>query len=231
MEKIYFSKKNPLEAVKSKKKEIFHFFNFHDIWWLKKGKLFAKSLSNERDLFFPDGRILSLRLGIKQQKGPTFTKNFLSSEQARNKNHFFIGPGQDEIKKLSKISKISKTRLKFYNPPYLKNIKFPLEEVKKITKLIKKEKPDYVWLGIGCPKQDILADQLYNKTKTKSKKFLCVGAGLDFLLGKKKEAPKIFTILGIEWLYRLITDFHHTKKKAWRSLMGFFKLNNVVGVR
>lgn len=231
MEKIYFSKKNPLEEVKNRKRAIFHFFNLHDIWWLNKSKSFRDSFLDERDYFFPDGRILSLKLGIKQQKGPTFTRNFLLSKNAKNKKHFFIGLEKDHQKKLSEISKIPLKNLKSYNPPYIKDIKFPDEEVEKISKLIKKEKPDYVWIGIGCPKQDILANQLFEKTnKTKPDKFLCVGAGIDFFLGKKKEAPKIFTKLGIEWFYRLITDFNHTKKKAWRHFIALKYLDEV-GVR
>ena len=42
-----------------------------------------------------------------------------------------------------------------------------------------------------------------------------VGAALDFLLEKKKQAPNAVKALGIEWLYRLITDFEHSKKKVF----------------
>jgi UDP-N-acetyl-D-mannosaminuronic acid transferase (WecB/TagA/CpsF family) len=50
---------------------------------------------------------------------------------------------------------------------------------------------------------------------------------MDFFLNKKKHSPKFFTKLGIEWLYRLITDFRITKKKAWRSFVAIKYLGRV----
>ena len=39
-------------------------------------------------------------------------------------------------------------------------------------------------------------------------------------MGKKKESKSIIQRFGLEWLFRLITDFKHSKKKVWKSFLG-----------
>ena len=90
--------------------------------------------------------------------------------------------------------------------------------------LLKKFKPDYVWVCVGSPKQDILANQLFSKFKSN---YITMGAAIDFLLEKKKEAPALFRALALEWLFRLVTDYRTTNKKVWRSLMALKYLNRI----
>ncbi len=216
---IYFTNKRPEEIIN--KKLIFNFFNLHDIWWLANSKGYFEHSSKKANINFPDGRILSLKLNVKQEKGPYFTKRFLKSKEARDKKHFFIGLNEEEAEKISKITGISNKNLNTYNPPFIKGTEFSEEEREKIIKKLKKFGPDLVWVCIGCPKQTILANQLYESYKTN---YFNVGAATDFLLKKKKESPRIFTFLGIEWFYRLVTDFKYSKKKVWRSFLGLLYL-------
>jgi len=89
--------------------------------------------------------------------------------------------------------------------------------MEKISRLIVKSEADYVWVCVGCPKQNILTEELYKKTNTRI--FFNVGSALDFALEKKKNAPKSFQKVGMEWFYRLITDFEHSKKKVLKSFL------------
>lgn len=225
MEKIYFSKKFPEEMIEDSNGEIFYFFNLHNIWWLSHSKDYSRKVLKNNHKIFPDGEILALKLGVKQQRGSSFVRRFLLSDPlSKNKKHFFIGLEKKDALRLSKITKIPLKNISSYNPPYIKEIEFIPSEREKIEKLIKKSKPDYIWVGIGSPKQDILANQLFEKYPCF---YFNVGAGMDFLLRKKKESPKIFSSLGIEWLYRLLTDFKTTKKKAWRSFIALMYLNRI----
>jgi N-acetylglucosaminyldiphosphoundecaprenol N-acetyl-beta-D-mannosaminyltransferase len=79
---------------------------------------------------------------------------------------------------------------------------------------------------VGNPRQEILSFELSKLVK--STKFLSVGAALDFLLGRKKEAPKWVRELYLEWFYRLVTDFRYSWKKVWCSFVGVFFL--LVGI-
>lgn len=64
--------------------------------------------------------------------------------------------------------------------------------------------PKIVWLGFGCPRQELFA--YYAMGKLKGKKVLTVGAAFDFLSEEKKRAPQLFRKFGMEWSYRLCQE-------------------------
>lgn len=51
-----------------------------------------------------------------------------------------------------------------------------------------------------------------------------MGASIDFLLGLQKRAPIIFQRLGLEWLYRLITQPRIRARRIWDAVYHFQKL-------
>jgi len=226
MEKVFFSSGYPEKEIASNKRSIMSFFNLHNIWWMR-DKHHRKVIDRDRFKIFPDGKTLSRLLKIPQQRGPNFTKRFFLSKKAKSTKHFFIGLTEERLKNFSRITGIDSKNVIPYHSDITKNpniLILPESELKKICSLIEKNKPDYVWVGISSPKQEFIASQLFDKAKVKH--FICIGAGLDFLLKKKKEAPVIWQKIGIEWFYRLITDFSHSKQKVWRS---FQALSYIIG--
>jgi N-acetylglucosaminyldiphosphoundecaprenol N-acetyl-beta-D-mannosaminyltransferase len=168
--------------------------------------------------------------GATQYRGTDFTTNFLRSKEASTGRHIFLGATDEDLKNiLNKFPNLDKKDFFCYNPPYIKEIFFENEEIVKIAKLIKKLKIKFVWVCVGSPKQDILANQLFKKTS--AKQFFGIGAAKDFLSGRKKEAPIFFRKAGLEWFYRLITDFKTTKIKAWRSFLALFYFREYVEVQ
>ncbi len=237
-DKIKFQDEN-FSGIKEKiknndfeKKVIFNFLNSNCVYNYKKELLFRKSLQDNetKQINFIDGFIVSLILSLKKFKrvfrmrGPRFTKLFLEdSELNKNKKHFFIGLDEKKKKELLKnTNDIEEKNVFGYNPPYIKGIEFSKEEIKKIANKIDKSKPNYIWICVGSPKQNILASSLYKKIKQESFYVFNVGAALDFKMKTKKEAPKFIQEIGMEWLYRFLTDFKYSRKKVWRSLLGSF---------
>src|SRR3989344_746283 len=215
MEKITFQLKNGKDILtdlgNKKERKIFNFLNLHDIYQWSNEPNFRKSLLSKANINFVDGFLISSILSLKNFKrisrtrGPTFTKEVLSNQNfLKNQKHFFIGIEKEDINSLKRSFPHLK-KVSCYNLPYIKEVKFSREELEKVLKKIKKESPDIIWVGIGSPKQNILSLELFERTNKGH--FMNIGAGLDFFLGKKKEAPKIIQKVGIEWFYRLITDF------------------------
>jgi N-acetylglucosaminyldiphosphoundecaprenol N-acetyl-beta-D-mannosaminyltransferase len=62
---------------------------------------------------------------------------------------------------------------------------------------------------MGTPKQDYLAEELSRLTGITT---VCVGAAFDFISGTKKEAPLFVQKIGMEWLFRLLTE----PKRLWK---------------
>jgi N-acetylglucosaminyldiphosphoundecaprenol N-acetyl-beta-D-mannosaminyltransferase len=64
--------------------------------------------------------------------------------------------------------------------------------------------PDIVLVGLGSPKQELLALRLM--AADTSAVFLGVGASIDFLAGVTRRAPRWMRRHGLEWLHRMLTD-------------------------
>jgi N-acetylglucosaminyldiphosphoundecaprenol N-acetyl-beta-D-mannosaminyltransferase len=61
----------------------------------------------------------------------------------------------------------------------------------------------FVFIGLGCPRQDLFAHHNRNSIKALQ---LCVGAAFDFHAGNKKIAPVWMQKSGLEWIYRLCQE-------------------------
>ncbi|MEM9247683.1 MAG: WecB/TagA/CpsF family glycosyltransferase [Pseudomonadota bacterium] len=61
-----------------------------------------------------------------------------------------------------------------------------------------------VFLALGAPKQEIFAAHLLNAAPRLG--IASVGAGLDFLAGAQRRAPRVVRRAGLEWLWRLLHD-------------------------
>jgi len=235
--KIKFSKKNLKELKKfilknQESKTIFNFLNLYSVYLYQKDKEFRESINcrEENSITLVDGSPISVFLSTKRLRGTDFSKFLINDlDLLKNKNHFFIGLTRRDLDTISNKSLLKRNNLFTYNPPYIKESRFSKEEIKKMVKSINKNKIDCLWIGVGNPKQEILASDLYDEIDVNF--IFNVGAALDFIMGKKKEAPKIVQKLGIEWLYRFITDFKHSHKKVFRSFVGLAYLPKTVEIK
>ena len=60
-----------------------------------------------------------------------------------------------------------------------------------------------VFLAIGSPKQEWIAETIYQKVGAKC---ICVGGAVNMLEGREKIVPLVFQKCGLEWIYRLFTE-------------------------
>lgn len=64
--------------------------------------------------------------------------------------------------------------------------------------------PDIVFVALGCPKQELWMHEYCQQLGVPV--LLGIGAGLDFVCGTAKRAPRIMQQMGLEWLWRLCHD-------------------------
>ncbi len=74
----------------------------------------------------------------------------------------------------------------------------------RIINEMKKGNVDTVLLGMGQPRQELLAEQLF---KAHRATYFCIGGALDVFAGVVSRAPLWVRRLGAEWAYRLLKDF------------------------
>jgi len=81
---------------------------------------------------------------------------------------------------------------------------FTEQEFEEIIKEIRKSKADYVLLGMGQPKQEIVASKL--KRLLPELNFFCVGNFFNFHFRLQRRAPKWVRKLQLEWFFRFLLE-------------------------
>ena len=173
-------------------------------------------LLQKSDLNCPDGMPLvwygRKKTGKDVQRvcGPEFMPAFCAATATMNLRHFFYGGGAGVAAKAAEELQRKNPGMHiagFYSPPFR-----PLtqDEDEEIVRFINAAKPDVVWVGLGCPKQEIWIDEHRNRLKVPV--LLAVGLAIDIIAGTKRRAPRFLRILGLEWLYRLCQE----PRRLWR---------------
>ncbi|MEM7795394.1 MAG: WecB/TagA/CpsF family glycosyltransferase [Cyanobacteria bacterium P01_C01_bin.118] len=78
-------------------------------------------------------------------------------------------------------------------------------------------------VGVGAPKQELWIAK-YRSQMPGVNIFMAVGAALDFEAGNKPRAPQFWSQLGLEWLYRLLSEPRRLWKRYLLDDLPFFKL-------
>lgn len=153
---------------------------------------------------------------IEKYTGPDLFKDYVFKD--KNYTHFFLG-GQRKVldglknELLNKSQNISEKN--FYSPPFLSVDKF---DYKSIGHLINKQNPDFIWIGLGAPKQEIFMSNLLPYIN----RGLMVGVGAAFNfysgLSKFKRAPDFMVNLHLEWLFRAFQEPQRIIKRQLKCL-------------
>jgi N-acetylglucosaminyldiphosphoundecaprenol N-acetyl-beta-D-mannosaminyltransferase len=203
------------------------FSNTHIVTMRRHDPAFAATTASI-DLFVPDGMPLIWCLNRQgaalrdRVYGPTFLRKFLATCPSEF-SHYFLGGSPECGKKLRK-------RLLEKNPQL--NILgsqhgyFTSEEVPSIFKTIIVSRPDFIWIGLGTPKQQELIQRL--KPLLPSSILLAVGFAFDVNAGTKFDAPAWMQRAGLTWAYRLATEPRRLAARylKWNTLFLYYLLKS-----
>lgn len=168
-----------------------------------------KNVQNSGFMALPDGKPLSIvskKRGFKNAErvtGPDLMEEVFKISEARGYTHYFYGSTEDTLSALKVKLNQKYPMLKvagMYSPPFRKLTK---EEDETIVKNINKESPDFIWIGLGAPKQELW---MYEHKDILNGLMVGVGAGFDYHAGNISRAPKWMQRMSLEWLYRLLQD-------------------------
>ena len=177
-----------------------------------------REVQNGSALSLPDGKPLSIVQRYRGYEnagrvpGPDLMPEIFALSEKKGYRHYFYGSKQSTLDALKErlLEKYPKLNIVgMYSPPFR-----PLteEEDQEAVERINAVKPDFVWVGLGAPKQEIWMAEHENRVHGV---MLGVGAGFDFHAGTIKRAPKWMQELCMEWLYRISQD---PKRLLWRYL-------------
>lgn len=187
-----------------------------------------KRIQNSGIMALPDGKPLSIvskRKGFKEAErvtGPDLMEEIFKISEENGYKHFFYGSTQEVLDTLKEklINKYPNLKIEgLYSPPFRKLTE---EEDKKIINLINNTNSDFIWIGLGAPKQETWMYEHKNKVNGL---MIGVGAGFDYHADKIKRAPKWIQRFSLEWLYRLMQDPRRLFKRYIKTNLKFLYLH------
>jgi N-acetylglucosaminyldiphosphoundecaprenol N-acetyl-beta-D-mannosaminyltransferase len=96
-----------------------------------------------------------------------------------------------------------------YSPPFHD---LSTEEDNAIVRQINSSGSRILFVGLGCPRQEIWMAKHRGKVNAV---MMGVGAAFDFHAGVKPQAPLWMQKLGLEWLFRLLTE----PRRLWKRYL------------
>lgn len=121
-----------------------------------------------------------------------------------------IGGGGDVVQLLQTF--VGSFSLSHYNPP-MGFIDDPAE-IRKCVDFVIDHPSRYVFFAVGSPQQEIVA-QAVLRTEQATGTGFCIGASINFLIGKETRAPIWMQKAVLEWLYRLLQN----PKRLWKRYL------------
>jgi len=165
-----------------------------------------KKITSQFDFFVPDSSPLIWCLNSQGRKiaqrtyGPTFMRHCVTNSPATI-THYFLGGSADCLKKLEDVFRSLNPGLHLVGS---RNGYFKPADEPEILAEINRLSPDFIWVGLGTPKQQ---DWIHrNKSAIKRGVIFAVGFAFDVNAGTKPDAPAWMQSCGLTWLYRLCSE-------------------------
>lgn len=118
--------------------------------------------------------------------------------------HYFLGGTTEAKEELKKVLQSHFPGIQItgqLSPPFRA---LTPEEEKNIVNEINAGSPDILWVGFGSPTQELWMHNHLGKINVPV--MVGVGAAFDFLSGRKRQAPHWIQRIGMEWLFRLLSE-------------------------
>lgn len=165
-----------------------------------------QKIQNEALLALPDGSPLAVvgrkrGYDISRVAGPDYMGRVLGS--GGEYRHFFYGSTQETLDKMKTklLEKYSELQIAgMYSPPFRPVTE---EEDQEIIRMINETGPDFVWVGLGAPKQERWMAEHQGKVHGL---MVGVGAAFDYTAGNIKRAPLWMQKANLEWFYRWLQE-------------------------
>ncbi len=140
---------------------------------------------------------------MQRVAGPTFMEAAFAVSGEKGLRHFFYGATQETLDRMRERLEKEYPDLQIagmYSPPFRRLTK---EEDDEVVRMINDTHPDFVWVGLGAPKQEIWMALHRGKVEGL---MAGVGAAFDFYAGNIKRAPIWMQEHNLEWLFRLMQN-------------------------
>lgn len=152
-------------------------------------------------VYFAFASLMLQGKNIKRNQGPDVFYHFMKRANQQRKKVFFLGSSPQTLKLIKQKAAFLYPNIKVttYSPPY--KPEFSEEEDEAMITAINQFKPDIVFVGMTCPKQEKWA--IKNRDKVSAGLIISIGNVFDWFAGTQKAIAPIWFKLRIGWLVRI----------------------------
>lgn len=140
---------------------------------------------------------------MERTTGPSYMGEILKISTEKGYRHYFYGSTPETLEKLKENLSRDYPGIQIvgmYSPPFRT---LTDDEDKEIISTINEANPDFLWIGLGAPKQEKWMAAHQGKVKGL---MVGVGAAFDYFAGNIERAPEWMQKANLEWVYRLLQD-------------------------
>ena len=223
-----------LDATQARRNQYVCCCDAHSISCARRNPVHRRTL-NRALLATPDGMPL-VWLGrlaghrhITRVYGPDLMESVCAATAKTAHTHFFYGGAAGVATALAERMRERYPSLNIvgsHTPPQVDDVDdLPLNSIR-ITR------PDFVWVGLGTPKQEAFMRRLA-LSDTDFGVALGVGAAFDFLTGRVRQAPEVMQRNGLEWLWRTAQEPARLTQRYLRTAPFFAALSlaQIIGLK
>ena len=181
-------------------------FSNTQIVTMRRGEPWFRAHTSQVDYFVPDGMPLVWCMNAKgaglrdRVYGPTFMRRCLIASPAPL-THYFLGASQECLAALTAVLQHEQPDLRILGSHHGY---FPPAEDAAVIAEINRLSPDFIWVGLGTPKQQAWIHQ--HKHAFHRGVILAVGQAFDVNAGIKPDAPQWMQRLGLTWVFRMALE-------------------------
>ena len=156
--------------------------------------------------FIPDGMPLIWCLNRRGAQlrdrvyGPTFMRYCVTHSPAPF-THYLLGGSEECLDRLKQRFTTANPQVQIIGSHHGY---FAAEEEPRILAEINELSPDFIWVGLGTPKQQAWIHR--NKSRVRRGVLFAIGFAFDVNAGLKPDAPRWMQKAGLTWVYRIASE-------------------------
>lgn len=190
-----------------------------------KDKEFEKTLKTSDYLvldgvYFAFASLLLQYKNIKRNQGPDVFYHFINRLNTESGKAFFLGSTESVLIKIKEraANEYPNIKVEYFSPPFKQE--FSKKENALMIDKINNFKPDIVFVGMTCPKQEKWAVEHRDHLNTGL--IICIGNVFDWYAGTQKPIPPFWFKIRLGWFARIFLRPEVFKRNIGNQLLFFW---------
>lgn len=157
---------------------------------------------------------------IKRNQGPDVFYHFMDRLNSKNGKAFFLGSSEKTLALIAQKVSIDypMIRMKSFSPPF--KSEFSDNDNKKMVEVVNEFKPDILFVGMTCPKQEKWA--VKHRDSINAGLIISIGNVFDWYAGTQKMIHPIWFKLRLAWLIRIFLRPEIFKRNIGNQMLFFY---------